>query len=81
MARKPNSPAVESRIPTHQSIADEIAEFRKRGGKIQVLGNTPLRKYSPTAFRSNAEQRKPPTPLPAASKSRATPARAAASRG
>lgn len=63
MARKPTHTTVESQTPTHQSIAADIAEFRKRGGRIEVLGNTPLRKYSPTSFRSNAAQRKPPTPL------------------
>ena len=70
MARKPTQPAVVSNTPTHQSIAADIAEFRKRGGRIEVLGNTPLRNYSPTSFRSNAAQRKPPTPLPKKSASR-----------
>ncbi|MFN3702980.1 hypothetical protein [Thermomonas sp.] len=64
MARKPTPPAVDTREATHQSIAADIAEFRRRGGRIQVLGNTPLRKYTPTSFRSNAAQRKPPTPPP-----------------
>ena len=43
MARKPTPPAVDAREATHQSIAADIAEFRRRGGRIQVLGNTPLR--------------------------------------
>jgi hypothetical protein len=64
MARKPTQTTVESKIPTHQSIAADIAEFRKRGGRIEVLGNTPLRKHAPTSFRSDAALRKPPTPLP-----------------
>ena len=64
MARKPTQTAVEARSLDHETIAADIAEFRRRGGRIQVLGNTPLRKYTPTSFRSNAAQRKPPTPLP-----------------
>lgn len=64
MARKPTQSTVTNRTFTHQSIAADIAEFRKRGGRIEVLGNTPLRRDAPTPFRSSAEQRKPPTPLP-----------------
>ena len=64
MARKPTQPAVESRSLTHQSIAADIAAFRKRGGRIEVLGNTPLRDGFTNSFRSSPEQRKPPTPPP-----------------
>ena len=36
---------------TSQSIATDLAAFRKQGGRIEVLGNTPLRP-STTAFSS-----------------------------
>lgn len=66
MARKPTPPTVDAREATRQSIAADIAEFRRRGGRIQILGNTPLRKVTPTSFRSNAAERKTPTPVPKA---------------
>src|SRR3546814_14919347 len=44
---------------SHDTIASDIAAFRKRGGRIEVLGNTPLRTTAPAAFRSkNTSQRK-----------------------
>ena len=58
MARKPSQP-VHSNSLSHEAIADDIAAFRKRGGRIEVLGNTPLRTTAPAAFRSkNTAQRK-----------------------
>lgn len=36
---------------TSESIAADLAAFRKQGGRIEVLGNTPLR-ANVTAFRS-----------------------------
>jgi S-adenosylmethionine:tRNA-ribosyltransferase-isomerase (queuine synthetase) len=63
MARKPTQSAIEARTPTHQSIAADIAAFRKRGGRIEVLGTTPMRANPASPFRSSAEQRKPPTPI------------------
>jgi S-adenosylmethionine:tRNA-ribosyltransferase-isomerase (queuine synthetase) len=62
MARKPTQSATEAH-PTHQSIAADIAAFRKRGGRIEVLGTTPMRANPGSPLRSSAEQRKPPTPL------------------
>ena len=62
MARKPTQSAIEAQ-PTHQSIAADIATFRKQGGRIEVLGNTPLRAHASSPFRSSPEQRKPPTPV------------------
>jgi hypothetical protein len=62
MARKPTQSATEAH-PTHQSIAADIAAFRTRGGRIEVLGNTPLRAHPSSPFRSSPEQRKPPTPI------------------
>lgn len=63
MARKPTQTAVEARSLDHETIAADIAEFRKRGGRIEVLGNTPLRSVASSPFRSHADQRKPPTPI------------------
>ena len=66
MARKPTQPAPEA---THQSIAADIAAFRTRGGRIEVLGNTPLRNANNASpFRSSPELRKPPTPVTRARK-------------
>lgn len=64
MARKPSPANDQSQSLTHQSITADIAEFRKRGGRIEVLGNTPLRSKPPTAFRSDADKRKSPSPVP-----------------
>ena len=64
MSRKPAQGAPTNRSFTSQSIAADIAEFRKRGGRIEVLGNTPLRTNAPSQFHSSAAQRKKPTPVP-----------------
>jgi hypothetical protein len=64
MTRKTAQDAASARKFTRQSIAADIAAFRKRGGRIEVLGNTPLRPNAPSQFRSSAAQRKQPTPLP-----------------
>lgn len=61
MARKPTNANTEP--ATHQSIAADIADFRKRGGKIEKLGDTPLRRVATSPFRSNAAERKAPTPV------------------
>lgn len=63
MARKPTQPAVVAHSLDHETIAADIAEFRKRGGRIEVLGNTPLRSFASSPFRTRADQRKPPTPI------------------
>lgn len=40
---------------TSQRIASDLAAFKKAGGRIEVLGNTPLRPYSSrTASRKTA---------------------------
>jgi hypothetical protein len=46
---------------TSQSIASDLAAFRKQGGRIETLGNTPLRPNA-TAFSSkgNTQQKTPP---------------------
>jgi len=63
MARKPSQATIDSSpVRTSQSITADIAEFRKRGGRIQVLGNTPLRSIAPSPFRSDASRRKAATP-------------------
>jgi len=70
MARKPNPANDQSQSLTHNSITADIAEFRKRGGRIEVLGNTPLRSKPPTTFRSAATA-KPSAPAPAAAPKKA----------
>lgn len=53
-----------NRVLTSEAIHDDIAEFKRRGGRIDVLGNTPLRTTSPAAnSRSTAANRKAPTPI------------------
>ena len=42
---------------TSQSIASDLAAFRKQGGRIEVLGNTPLR-ANVTAFSSKGNTRR-----------------------
>lgn len=60
MARTPTKPVASNSL-SHESIADDIAAFRKRGGRIEILGNTPLRTTAPTAFRSSTIERKSTT--------------------
>lgn len=51
----------QNRSITSDHIADQLAAFKKRGGRIEVLGNTPLR-ANITAFRSKGNApRKPDT--------------------
>lgn len=60
------------RVLTSEAILDDIAEFKKRGGRIDVLGNTPLRTTTTSAAfhsRSTAASKKPPTPVAEAGKS------------
>lgn len=59
MARKPSKPVAADSL-NHQSIADDIAAFRKRGGKIEVLGTTPLRATTSTFRSSTKAQKKGP---------------------
>lgn len=49
---------------TSQSIASDLAAFRKQGGRIEMLGNTPLRP-STTAFTSkgDTQQKTPPAKM------------------
>lgn len=63
---------------TSEAIAADLTAFRKQGGRIEVLGNTPLSATNVTAFRSKTDaQRKAAakTPAPATK-----PARKAAAR-
>ena len=46
------------RVLDSATIASDIAAFKKSGGRIEILGNTPYRAYQPTAFRSASSQRK-----------------------
>jgi hypothetical protein len=63
MPRKPSQANDTTPTRTHKSIHADIAEFRKHGGRIEVLGNTPLRSVAPSAFRSDSARRKPPSPV------------------
>lgn len=61
----------ESRYLTSEVIADDIAAFKKRGGNIEVLGNTPYGpRLAPTTFHSDAKSKRKPT-APAGTKSAA----------
>lgn len=52
---------------TSEGIAADIATFKKRGGRIEVLGNTPLRsRLAPTTFRSNEKSKGDAAAAPAA---------------
>lgn len=62
---KPKKPA---RALTSATIAADIAAFKKRGGRIEILGNTPFRPF--TAFRSKGNT---PRTAPAASGKAAAP--------
>lgn len=62
MARQPSKPTAEALSLDHQTIAADIAAFRKRGGRIEVMGNTPMRNTG-SPFRSREEERKAPTPV------------------
>ena len=72
MARQPSKPVAANSM-SHQSIADDIAAFRKRGGRIEVLGTTPLRTAAPAAYRSStkAQRKGPATETPAKAKAKA----------
>jgi hypothetical protein len=50
------SPVAASRHLTSETIASDIAMFKQRGGRIEVLGNTVRRSHLPsTTFRPNAK--------------------------
>lgn len=67
MARKPNQSTIDANELNHQNIASDIAEFRKRGGRIEVLGNTPLRinAKTPPSASPQPSKRKAPAPVAA----------------
>lgn len=49
-------------IITRESLAADLAAFRKQGGRIDVLGTTPIRRQvRGSAFSSRNSQRKAPT--------------------
>ena len=70
MTAKTTQRTATPRTFTSQSITADIAAFCKQGGRIEVLGNTPLRRDVPSPFHSSAAQRKAPTPLPKKTASR-----------
>ncbi len=54
---------------TSEGIAADIAAFLKRGGQIEVLGNTSSRSLpTSTAFRSNPKAKRKATPVHASKK-------------
>lgn len=54
---------------TSQRIAADLASFKKSGGRIEVLGNTPLRPYtSRTTSRKTAPAATPVAPAAKAKK-------------
>ena len=58
MPRKPAQAAGDGSQLTHERIADDLKAFRKRGGRIEVLGNTPLRNANNASpFRSSCDSR------------------------
>ncbi len=55
LRRKSSGAATSAAQLTSQRIASDLAAFKKAGGRIEVLGNTPLRPYSSrTASRKTA---------------------------
>ncbi len=62
MARKPAQSTIDANELDRQSIAADIAEFRKRGGRIEVLGITPLRMKAAPSSSAHASKRKPASP-------------------
>lgn len=59
--RRTSSAAASAAHLTSQRIAADLAAFKKRGGRIEVLGNTPLRPYT-----SRTTSRKTAAATPAA---------------
>lgn len=59
MARKPAQSTIDANELDRQGIAADIAEFRKRGGRIEILGVTPLRMKSPPSASAHTSKRKP----------------------
>lgn len=53
---------------TSQAIDDHLAEFKKRGGRIEKLGNTPLRPF----VSKTASRKTPAVKVPAAAKAKKT---------
>ena len=69
LRRSGSSAATSAAHLTSQRIAADVAAFKKAGGRIEVLGNTPLRNANNASpFRSSPELRKPPTPVARARK-------------
>ncbi|MGY1457860.1 MULTISPECIES: hypothetical protein [unclassified Luteimonas] len=51
---------------TSQRIAADLASFKKSGGRIEVLGNTPLRPYTSRTTSRKTAVAKPAADAPAA---------------
>ena len=60
-------PQTANRHLTSEVIAADIATFKKNGGRIEVLGNTPYRSHvASTTFRSNVKSRRKASTVKAA---------------
>jgi hypothetical protein len=64
----------QSRSMTSETIADDLLAFRKQGGRVEVLGITPLRLHV------NVSTSRSKTSASKTSTSKTTPAKAAASK-
>jgi hypothetical protein len=51
---------------SREAIADHLADFRKKGGRIEILGTTPLRASVPPASRSKTAAKPAAAKAPAA---------------
>lgn len=65
-SRRGRTPAVSL---CSETIAADIAAFKKRGGRIEILGNTPLRHFSPYRSRANTARKAATKTASAAKKS------------
>ncbi|GAB3743918.1 hypothetical protein [Lysobacter olei] len=54
---------VHDKTLTHERLAEEVEEFRKAGGHVEVLGTTPLRRKGETPVTPSLER----APAPQAS--------------
>lgn len=52
--RRSSTAAANAAHLTSQRIAADVAAFKKSGGRIEVLGNTPLRPYTARSTTSKA---------------------------
>jgi hypothetical protein len=78
LSARPSKAKDVGRNLTSETIAADLSAFRKQGGRIEVLGNTPLSATNVTAFRSKTDAQRKTTATPATAAPAAKPARKAA---